>query len=377
MNKILLPIVILLAGLAAMAGLVKSGSAEQRVEPTLAVVQVNTLKATQAAHSVLIKGSGVVLPSKQVNIVPQVSGKIVSVADNLKPGSHLQKGDVLARIEQADYLLGVQQEKNRVEQAKLNLKIEEQRQNDAQREWELLGNEGKAPELASRLPQLELAKSAVKAAEAGLERAQLALARTTIRAPFDSMVKMEQLEEGQVVGGAAVATLQGTEQFWVRVSIPTSELMFVAIPDINAEEGSKVDVFFSPNPNQSIHKSGQVLGLESELDSQARTATLLIGIDQPLGGDFPLLLGSFVQVEIQGPQKDNIIELPASALQEGSFVLIADEDDKLAKQEVQVGWYSEKSVFITSGLQEGTQVITTNMSLPIYGSPLEILNSVE
>lgn len=377
MNKILFPIVILIIGIAAMVALSRSGSAEQRVEPSLAVIQVNTLQVSQSSQNVLVKGSGVVLPSQQVNIVPQVSGKIVSVAANLKPGARFNKGDVLARIEQADYVLGVQQEQNRVEQAKLNLKIEEERQNDAQREWELLGNEGKAPELASRMPQLQLAKSAVDAAEAGLERAELALSRTTIRAPFDSMVKSEQLEEGQVVGGAPVATLQGTSQFWVRVSIPTSELMLIAIPDINAQEGSMVNVSFSANHQQIIQKQGQVLGLESELDAQARTATLLIGIDQPLSGEFPLLLGSYVQVEIQGPQQDNVIELPASALQEGSFVLIADSENKLGKKEVQVGWYSQKSVFITDGLDEGTQVITTNMSLPIYGSPLQILETVE
>ena len=50
---------------------------------------------------------------------------------------------------------------------KLNFTIEKERELDAQREWELLGNEGDAPELASRKPQLRLAELGVEAAEAG------------------------------------------------------------------------------------------------------------------------------------------------------------------------------------------------------------------
>ena len=78
--------------------------------------------------------------------------------------------------------------------------------------------------MASRKPQLKFAEIAVDAAKAGLERAELALSRTVIRAPFDCVVQQEQLEIGQVVGGSPVATLQGTEQFQVRISVPTREL---------------------------------------------------------------------------------------------------------------------------------------------------------
>ena len=104
-------------------------------------------------------------------------------------GSRFKKGDVIARIEQTDYRLAVAGERSRVEQAKLNLTIEKERELDAQREWELLGNEGDAPELASRKPQLRLAELGVEAAEAGLERAELSLARTVLKAPFDCIVK--------------------------------------------------------------------------------------------------------------------------------------------------------------------------------------------
>ena len=97
--------------------------------------------------------------------------------------------------------------------------------------------------------------------------------------------KTEQVELGQVVGGAGAATLQGTQQFQVRVSVPTLHLPNLHVPGITGETGSKADVRFSVSDTVTLHKNGYVLGLESELDPQARTINLLIGIDDPMDGD--------------------------------------------------------------------------------------------
>ena len=242
MKKIILPIAILAVGAGGMMGLIQSGTSEQRVDVVAAPLQVNTIDVQQQDEQVRIYASGVVQSSHMVNLVPQVQGRIVYTAPGLRAGRRFAKGEIIAKIEAADYELAVAQEHNRVEQAKLNLTIESERQSDAQREWELLGNTGSAPELASRKPQLRLAEITVEAAEAGLKRAKLALSRTVISAPFDSLVQNEQLEIGQVVGASPVASLQGTKQFQVKVSVPTSKMVNILIPDVNSTVGSAVKV---------------------------------------------------------------------------------------------------------------------------------------
>ena len=239
----------------------------------------------------------------------------------------------------------------------------------------MLGNTGSAPELASRNPQLRLAEIAVAAAEAGLKRAELALSRTIITAPFDSLVQQEQLEVGQVVGSSPVASLQGTKQFQVKVSIPTSQLIHILIPDVNSKVGSEVKATLTISDTVRVEKQGVVLGVESELDPRARTAQVLIGIDNPLDdSDTPLLIGSYVDVEIQGKSMQKTVRLPAAALREGSYVLLADSELKLAKRDVEVGWFDNEDVVLTNGLDVGERVITTPISYPIYGTPLTILS---
>jgi len=375
MKKFLLPLVIVIAGGVAMVGLMNSGTAEQRVDVAPPPLQVEIIAAEQSEQLVRVYASGVVQPSHQVNLVPQVQGKIVYTAADLRAGRRFDKGDIIAKIEQSDYKLAVAQEHSRVEQAKLNLTIEREREQDAQREWELLGNTGDAPDLASRKPQLRLAELGVESAEAGLERAELALSRTVLRAPFDCMIKTEQLEEGQVVGGSPVATLQGTKQFQVRVSVPTANLSTLLIPGITGDVGSKADVSFQVSDSVVVHKQGHVLGLESELDPQARTINLLIGIDDPMEGEgLPLLIGSYVNVELDGQSVAETVRIPASALREGSYVLVADGEDKLARKDVRVGWFDQADVVLTEGLASGDRIVTTSLSYPIYGAPLDILN---
>ncbi len=370
----LLPLGIIGVGVAVMGALINSAESEQRVDVVPPPLQVEIIEAVQSEQVVKVYVSGVVQPSHQVNLVPQVQGKVVYVADGLRAGRRFRKGEVIAKVEQADYKLAVAGEHSRVEQAKLNLTIEKERELDAQREWELLGNEGDAPELASRRPQLRLAELGVDAAEASLERAELSLARTVLKAPFDCIVKTEQLEVGQVVGGSPVATLQGTKQFQVRVSVPTSHLPNLHVPGITGETGSKADVRFAISDTVTLHKEGHVLGLESELDPQARTINLLIAIDDPMGGEgLPLLIGSYVDVELNGQSVMNTVRIPSTALREGSYVLIADSEDKLARKNVKVGWFDRSDVVLLDGLSSGDRIVTTSMSYPIYGASLELV----
>ena len=375
MMRIIIPIVILVIGLGVMSTLIGSAGVEERIEVPPIEISVKVHRVQGQAQTAEVSSSGTVQPAQQVSIIPQVSGAIVAIADGLQAGRRFKKGELIAQIDRTDYQLIVEQERARVEQAELNLQIEEERQQGAQREWALLGKEGEAPELASRKPQLALAKINLQSAQASLQRAEVALGRTAIKAPFNSIVQQEQLEVGQVVGAdAPVASLVGTDQYWIRVSVPTARLLDIDIPDVNADKGSAVQVVYSPSERHSDERTGRVLRLEGALDPQARTANLLIGIDDPLEGDgLPLMIGAYVNVMILGKQIERGYKIPAVALLDGTYVLVADAEDKLARKDVAVGWASGENIVLVDGVAENDRVITTPISYPVYGSPLVIV----
>ena len=100
------------------------------------------------------------------------------------------KGDLLLRIDPADFENAVSISKSELEQAEASLAIEEGRQSLAKKELALL--EGTIDEinraLVLREPQIASIRAEVNAAQAAVERAQLDLDRTSVFAPFDAQI---------------------------------------------------------------------------------------------------------------------------------------------------------------------------------------------
>ena len=67
--------------------------------------------------------------------MPQVSGKIVSIAKNLQPGGRFKQGDFLAQIEKRDYQLALGQSRANAESAGVQLAIDRAQQTVAQKDW--------------------------------------------------------------------------------------------------------------------------------------------------------------------------------------------------------------------------------------------------
>lgn len=369
---------VLVGGLGAAGAMIALSGAEEQKPPPAEVTPVEVVSAKAAQNPVQISTTGTVIAARQVNVIPQVNGQLSFVSDKLQPGGRFKEGEVMARVDARDYRLSVEQQRSTVEQAQVELTVEEGRQKTAQREWELLGGQGQPPDIVARRPQLQAAEANLASARSRLSTAELSLQRTSLRAPFNAIVISETAEVGQVVGGASVATLVGTDELWVQVSVPVERLGSVSIPGVNAAEGSAVTITQDLGTDQIV-RQGAVKRLSGQLDDQSRTATLIVSIDDPLNlkaaeGEMPglpLLPGAFVEVEIDGRAAAPTTKVPRIALEDRDHVWVAAEG-KLARRSVSVGWGTEDEVFITDGLADGDQVVVTPMSFPIEGMPISV-----
>ncbi len=355
--KFVVPMAVLFMAVLVTVVMVITRPKETRTEvaslPTL--VQVRVVEIEE--HTVVIPSTGVVEPAQQITLVPQVSGKVIRVARGLAPGLRLKQGELIAVIDRRDHAAAVEEAKAQVTAASLDLELEKRRGEAVEREFELLEQEPQDG-VALREPHLLNAEQRVKAAEAALERAELNLARTALTAPFNAVVLSESVDVGQVIGGAPIATLAGTDHFLVRAAIPVDQLALIDLP--------------APSTvlHQGVEREATVVGSEGQLDPQARMAKLVVQVSSPLEGELPLLLGSFVELRIEGSTALGV-ELPRSALADGQ-VWLADGQDRLAGAEVTVGWSDDASVYITGGLEEGDRVVLTPLSYPVEGMPLEL-----
>ena len=354
--KLAAPVVVFFVGVALTAALVLTKPKESRSEVAATPTPVQVLAVEWVAHTARVPSTGLVEPAAQITVVPQVSGKVLRIAEGLAPGLRLRRGDLIAAIDSRDYAAAVEEAKAQVSAAALELELERRRGHAMEREFELLEQEP-VDGVARREPHLANAEQRLRAAQAGLERAELNLGRTSMTAPFNAVVLSESVDVGQVVGGGMVATLAGTDRFLVRASVAVAELPLLGLPApaIVLHDG--------------VERPATALWSEGQLDPGA--ARLVVQVEEPLVGEVPLLLGSFVELQIEGITTD-AVRVPRSAVQDGS-VWLADEEDRLSRREVTVGWADGEWAYLTDGVEGGERVVLTHLSYPVEGMALAIL----
>jgi RND family efflux transporter MFP subunit len=375
-RKIMLPVGILLGGVALAAIMIASGGSAEKGTPEVKALPISTQTLIAEDLPVPVRGTGVVTAAQQVTMVPQVSGKIIETDPRLMPGARFQAGEVFAQIDPRDHQAMLDQARSNTQRAELELALETGRGEVAQREWEMLNQDGTEPTaLALRAPQLALAEQNVVAARGALTQAKLNMQRTRLTSPFNAVVVSENIDLGQVVGPTTVvATLVGTDQLWVTVSLPISEVDVLQFRSRDGQ-GSRATVLHRLAGGRIIEHTGEALQLGGALDPQTRLAQITVAVANPFDtsdGQTPLLPGAYVEVIFDGLVANQVIRVPRSALYNGDQVWI-NNAGKLAARTVQISGGDAVSVLVADGLQTGDDLVVSALSLPIEGMPVQVV----
>jgi RND family efflux transporter MFP subunit len=330
---------------------------------------VDVIQVGANRHEVDLRGKGTVVPAKEVVLQAELGGRVIWQSPELVAGGRFKEGQAIVRIDPRDYQLAVESARSQVNQAKLELSLEKRRGEVAKREWNAFGEADVSEEqsaLAQREPQLESTRLALKAAQSSLKKAQLDLARTTLRAPFNAMVVSESVDTGQLISPqSTVARLVGTDEYHVQVSVPVSSLRTV-VARSDEGPGSEAKIVQHAG-DETIERHGEVIRQLPDLDPGGAMARLLVRIENPVGekGDLPLLLGSFVDVAIEAEPIEDAIRLPRVALRNGRNVYVMNDQDALEIRDVEIAWTEPDAVLVTGGLGANERVVTSRIPTPV------------
>ena len=203
-----------------------------REEKPIAAPLVEAFTAHPEDLRMIVYGFGTAQPKVSVQVVPQVSGRVVASHADFVAGGFFKAGEPLVRIEPDDYELAVENASALVAQAEYMLRQEEAEALVARTEWEQLHGDKKPPSpLVLRLPQIKNAKAQLQAAQSLLSRAKLDLERTAISMPFDGRVVTKNVDQGQyVTPGQPIATVYGTDVIEIIVPLEDKELEWFDAP---------------------------------------------------------------------------------------------------------------------------------------------------
>ena len=365
-------------GLAAL--LVSMAPEPARTEPPPQIPFAQTGRVTAGSGAIPVHGAGTVRPSAEIDVAPQVGGRVVWVDPGFQSGGRVEAGRTLFRIEEADYLSRLREAEANLAARRAALLEEEERAAIARAQYEMYSRrqgDGDSPPaagpLALREPQLEAARAALKRDEARLADAELALSRTRVTAPFDGFVRHESVDAGQIVSpGERVGRLFAADA--VEVVVPLSGAGAALIPglwELRPGDGDRrVAARVAARYGGGRHAwEGYVDRGETSLDERTRTIDVIVRVPDPFsaGAGFPpLLVGDFVEVEIQGLAPDDYFTVPRAALQAGDEVWTV-KDGAVGIVPVRVLQRADDEVFVTGDLESGAAVVTGGIRFATEG----------
>ncbi len=384
--KVVLPLLVIGLALLGAQALMFLGPTVPKTAREVKPTFVEVLTARVQDEQAVIVAYGTVQNHQRLIVKPEISGRVVKLNPRLVIGDTLNNGAALLQIDPRDYRVAVDEQRAALAKAEFDLKVELGNQAVAKREWSLLNpSAGEvnalSRQLALRRPHLKEKRVALAAARSRLRKAQLNLQRTVLRAPFNALVLDESVEIGQLINTrSSVATLVGTDEFRVQVSVPIRQLEWIVFPDAGHPQGSPVRVIRERGNGEPVVRQGTVVELLGDVTENGRMAQVLVSIADPLElnkpakGRQPLLLGEYVRVEIEGPVLHDVIVLPRNAIREGRRVWVKDAGNQLEVRPVEIVLSRKETVLIGQGLRDGDEIITSQVPAAIPGLPLETLD---
>ncbi len=348
---------------------------------------VNTVQVNKGNYQPTLQATGTVQPVEDVMLSPLVSGQVIRRSSNFTPGSFVKKGQTLLQVDPSDFRNTLELRKSELLQAQTNLEVEMGRQQVAEKDLELAGIDSlseKERQLVLRRPQLDAVRATVKAAKAAVQQAELNVARTTIKAPFDAHVLSQNVTEGsQVAPGDNLGRLVGSDYYWITVTVPVSQLKWLTFPTSDTEKGSMVKVKHSTAWEEDTYRMGYLNKQIGALDNQTRLARVLVKVPDPLGyesdSDLPkLIIGSFVEAHLEAKTIQDVVRLDRGHIRSNQTVWVMD-DGKLSIRKVAIVLTDSEYAYISSGLEDNEKVVTTNLSTVAEGIALrsEATDSVQ
>jgi RND family efflux transporter MFP subunit len=373
-KQIIIPIVILAAGIAAMAvfSSMKKPPEEKAEVDNTPIVAVSDISVTPMTLEV--NSYGMVTPKYETELIAQVNGEIVELSDTFLRGGFVKKNQLLARIDPNDYQAALIDAQASMATARAALEKEVAQGKVAEREWKQI-TDTSPTELSLRKPQLAQELARVKAAQASVLRAERNLERTEIRAPYDAMINSRNIGLGSFVGvGTKIGHVLATATAEIRLPVADNQLEFLANQGVNA----KVNLF-GKYAGKDTQWSATIKRNEGVIDNKSRMGYLVAELKDPyqLNNNTeqkitPLRFGSYVNAKIVGNNIAKATSVPRHLVVNGK-VAILDSDSRLHYVVIDIVRQQGSNVIVANGLLEGDRLIVSALDYPVNGMKLALV----
>ena len=304
--------------------------------PNIAVKVEAAKQNTQVAVEEVV---GTVRSKQRAMVEAKVSGRVVEYSAT--PGALVKAGDVLARLD-------VQEINAKLDQAKAVL---DQAKRDFDRQKQLIASN------ATTRQDYDATEARVKVATAGLTEAETMLGYAKVTAPFDGVVTRKLADVGDLaMPGKPLLEIEAPTSLRFEADLPEAILDRVKLDEKMPVRLAKVI-------------EGTVSEISPVADPVSRT--FLVKLDLPAMEG--LRTGQFGRVSVPVAETKLLLVPQSAVLKRGQMeIVFVAKDGKAALRLVKTGKVLDGRVEVLSGIEEGEQVIVSDIARLADGQPVTV-----
>lgn len=380
---------------------------------------------------------GNVEPSTVLNAKSEVNGKISYIHPKLKQGDTLAKGTTVLRIDSTTFEISLDSSKAGLASSQSSLKQLEVEEQSAKRSLQIaqknlnLGlaelkrvqalaakgtlprnqvdiEEQKVLQLRSSVQDLQgqintfasrkaSTRAQIKQSKSQVDQSKDTLVRTEVKLPFDARIGVVSVEAGEFVGtGAQLFEALGIQAVEINAQLPVKHVRPLAkamssrLSDTNLQNTSNLQKIIKEwNLDVNVRIVGaeynatwdaELLRISESVDPTRDTLGMVVSVKEPYKGVVPgvrppLIKGMYTSVEFLS-QPTEMLVIPRKAIHEGR-VYLASKDNTLEIRPIEILYSQGELVVIKNGLNDGDQLITSDLIPVIQGIKLNPIHSEE
>jgi len=306
-------------------------------------VIVDVIVASSRSVENTVEANGTVVANEYVELHPEISGRITYL--NVPEGAQVQKGTIIARINDADL-------QATLEKSKVQLDLY---QKTLERDQKLLDIQG------INQADYDLALNNVNSTKADIAYTQAQIDKTIIRAPFSGVVGLRQVSPGAYVTPAnIIATVQQLDKIKVDFTLPEQYSSVI-------KKGSLVEIEI--DAASKTHRKGLIIATEPQISQTSRNLKVRAILQEGKGHP-----GAFVKVYVDAGADKQAVMVPTNCIipEDKNNQLILVKGGKAQFVNVQTGVREANNVEITKGVSPGDTVVVTGVLFARPKSPLHV-----
>ena len=326
--------------------------AQQAGQAQMPPMPVKAFEVTLGDATFAKNYSALLKPFQEVEVVARISG--ILQKENFVEGSFVKEGDVLYEIQKNEYRATLESAQAAYKKAQAN---HAKTSKDFARSDYLFTNKAiSQKQYDEYIYAIDDAKATLQGAKAAVDKAQIEYDYTTIKAPISGRIGISKSDKGSFIStsNATLTTITALDPIYAEFSLPNNDVLAYRS---QIKLGNVVSISVSGE-----NYEGVIDYIAPKLDS--KTDTLLVRAKFANKAE-NLVIGSFVEIKLDGFSFKNVATIPQYALlktPDATLVYVIEEGGELSMRPVKIALIKEGDAIVEEGLNGGEKIVVSNIA---------------